>query len=176
MSGARVQESSDDCLSIDKARWYSNVNRAIAGKKGQEFLVDLLEALDNMPEKRLCRKKLISDDGEFCALGAISLRRGIKIDDLDDGRETKYLANRLKISETMAIHIMHLNDNGLVDDWIFKEIDICGPVRPFYPDFGSHKKHIKLKNESAPEQRWKEMRRWIVENIKQGGKNEPKSI
>jgi hypothetical protein len=51
------------------AIWHANVNRSVAGKRGQAMLRELHAALLALPEKRLVHEA-IAADGEVCAIGA----------------------------------------------------------------------------------------------------------
>lgn len=53
-----------------QGRWEANVERSIKGRKGQQALRDLRDALLAMPEKRLIRDEFATPDGEVCAIGA----------------------------------------------------------------------------------------------------------
>ncbi|WP_256576270.1 hypothetical protein [Pseudomonas sp. KK4] len=61
---------SDDCENWSLICWRGAVNSAIKGKRGQAFLIELRDALDAMPVKRLTTNTLEAD-GEFCTLGAL---------------------------------------------------------------------------------------------------------
>lgn len=75
---------SDDCDFDHWAHicWRGAVASAIRGKKGQAFLRELRDALDEMPEKRLIAEELVQE-GEACALGVVALRRGIDVTEID---------------------------------------------------------------------------------------------
>lgn len=87
------------------------VNAAIKGNRGQKLIADLLTALDAMPEKRLISKELINSEREVCALGAVGLSRGVKIDDLD-GYDADTVAGRFDIAPCLAREIAYENDEG----------------------------------------------------------------
>lgn len=81
---------STDLDDWDLIRWRGQVASAIRGKRGQKFLVDLLAALDALPQKSLIVDEL-QEEGQVCAIGALGLSRGLdmsKIDpeDADPGR------------------------------------------------------------------------------------------
>jgi hypothetical protein len=84
------------------------VDRTIAGRKGQAFLRDLLQALDEMPEKRLIVDALESS-GEVCAIGALGRSRGVKMDDLDP-HEPEAVAKSFGISTMLAQEVVYEND------------------------------------------------------------------
>lgn len=123
-------------------RWRGAVNSAMTGRRGQEFLRELLATLDAMPEKRLLAVTINTAEG-CCALGSVTKARGIDTSDLDGldpyddyGDSAKALAKRIGIARSMAQEIVFMNDEGA---W----------------------------REETPEGRWTRMRAWVAENIKQ---------
>lgn len=97
---------SEDCEYLDL--WRANVDRTISGKKGQSFLRDLLNALDEMPERRLITDAL-ENSGEVCAIGALGRSRGVKMEDLDP-HEPDAVAKAFRISTVLAQEIVYEND------------------------------------------------------------------
>ncbi len=88
--------------------WRAAVGRAIAGKRGQALLCEMLEAFDAMPDKRLISEDLISD-GRVCALGAVGVKRGMDMSEIDpDDHEA--VAAKFGIAHAMACELMYLND------------------------------------------------------------------
>src|SRR4051812_19002978 len=67
----------EDCEQWSVIRWRGQVAAAIRGKRGQRLLLDIVKALDAMPDKRLVTGELVREDGEVCTLGAVAVRRGI---------------------------------------------------------------------------------------------------
>lgn len=162
---------SDDCGDDDAlalGRWRQAVKRAIEGKRGQAFLRELVVALDAMDDKRLWPNSFATADGEFCALGVVGARRGVRMDDLgdDDDCDPRFVGDRFGISMALAAEIMYLNDEGAVDEWKWVDVEICGPVRPHYPDYGRHTRSVRVHNDRHAEQRWAEMRKWAVRNLR----------
>ena len=47
-----------------------------------------------------------------------------------------------------------VNDECAADDWGWIDVEICGPMRPHYPDYGRHKRTVRVHNQLAAEQRW----------------------
>lgn len=106
-----------------------NVDRALAGKRGQAFLKEMLRAMDAMPEKRLISHAMEVTEpypkndervGDVCALGSVAKARGIdmsRIDALiesgDDDEVGRIVAKRFSIAEPMAREIMDANDDEL---------------------------------------------------------------
>ena len=130
---------SEDLDSQDLAMWRGRVMSAIRGKRGQRLLIDLREALDAMPEKRLITRDLQTNEG-VCALGAVGVKRGVDMTDLvmpdpegDPSELNEDIAQRLDIAECMVREIEYEND------------DFTG----------------------SPEKRWEYMRRWAEKHIKQ---------
>lgn len=97
---------SDDCENVQL--WRGNVERAIKGKKGQEFFKELLAALDALPHKRLIPHELI-DGSECCALGAVVLARGLDVTTIDES-EPEEVAAALGIRGMLAQEIAYMND------------------------------------------------------------------
>ena len=96
---------SDDCEFLDLYR--ANVDRAIAGKRGQAFLRELAAVMDAMPAKRLIRGGLIDETGGVCAFGAVCQARGVKINSLYDAED---IARVLGLAYPLAAEIMWVND------------------------------------------------------------------
>lgn len=73
----------DDGDNWELIKWRGQVASAIRGKRGQAFLRELRDALDALPEKKLCYHELQRKDGACCAIGAVGRARGIDMTDLD---------------------------------------------------------------------------------------------
>lgn len=153
---------SDDLDPLDYGRWRAQVASAIRGKRGQQLLHELIEALDAMEDKRLYPGSFATADGEYCALGALGAKRGTKMDDLGDDEECDpaLVGERFGIARQLAAEIMYLNDEW-IDEWPFKRVMICGPMRPRE----QHERWKRVHNEKAAEQRWKYMREWAQKNL-----------
>jgi len=155
----------DECDGWALIRWRGAVNSALRGKRGQAALREILEALDALPEKKLAKDSLVNAEGEYCTLGALGLHRGIDVSNIDpDDREA--VANSFGISEAMAAEIMYINDEWHDMDWMTIEVEVCGPMRPHYPDYGKHKKMVTVPNSNAGYQRWLGMREWVQSQLK----------
>lgn len=151
----------DDNLAL--GRWKGAVSRSIRGKRGQAFLRELLNALDAMPVKELVSGELEAD-GCYCALGVVGAARGKDLSRIDT-EDWEQLAREFGVSESLAREIMWNNDEGIVDE-LRVEVEICGPVRPHYPDWGQRTKTYWLPDPSAPARRWRNVRRWVASQIK----------
>lgn len=148
-------------------RWRSAVRRALEGKRGQALLAELAQALDEMPDKRLYSGSFATADGEFCTLGVLGSRRGTKMDDLGDADycETELVGQRFGIAPAMAAEIMYLNDEYFVDEWQWVEVDLCGPVRPHWPDWGKQTRLVQVHNDNHAVERWQKVRQWVAEHL-----------
>lgn len=128
----------DDCG--DYSNWEiiqfrGAVASAIRGKRGQAFLKNMLVALDELPQKRLIHAELKLDN-EVCALGAVGIKLGINMDDIDpEDRET--VAKTFNIPLSLASEIMFENDEA-----------------------------IAYWQNETPEQRWDRMHVWVKSHIK----------
>jgi len=98
---------SDDCENVQL--WRGNVERAIKGKKGQEFFKELLAALDAIPTKRLIPHELVSEDGECCALGAVFVARKTDVAGVDES-EPEEVAAAPGIRSMLAQEVAYMND------------------------------------------------------------------
>ena len=159
MSRSGYSDDNDDPLA--PGRWRQAVKRSLEGKRGQALLIELVAALDAMEDKRLYAGNFATADGEFCTLGVLGAKRGTKMDDLgdEDDCDPVEVAQRFGIAPAMAAEIMYMNDSCAdTEDWI--NVEICGPVRPYWPDYGSHTKRVRMYNDNHPHQRWQRMRAW----------------
>lgn len=123
----------DDCDmdSWASIRWRGAVASAMKGKRGQDFLRELLAALDALPAKRLIADDLVSEDGaEFCAIGCVGRLRGINMADFDP-YDYEHLSKTFGIAESMVREIEFWNDDvsttpeqrfELVRAWVVREL------------------------------------------------------
>lgn len=163
--GAAVNRSgySDDCENWDLIRWRGAVASALGGKRGQATLREIAAALDALPTKELIAESLVNEDGAFCTLGALGHARGIDMT-LIDAEDRQSVAEAFGIAEAMAAEIMFVNDKH-VDDWKWIEIEICGPMRPHYPDYGRHTRMVHVSDDNAAARRWTYMRSWVAKQL-----------
>jgi hypothetical protein len=117
--------------------WRENVERTIKGKRGQAFLKDLLSALEAMPEKRLISGELVSNEGDFCALGVIGHTRKIDLSSVDP-EDPDQVGDVFKISSMLAQEIVYIND-----EWM---------------------EAYRL-DSMTPEERWSKVHEWVLDNI-----------
>lgn len=143
-------------------RYRGAVTSALRGARGQAFLRELRDLMDAMPEKILVAHELEAD-GNYCALGVVGLARGLdmsKIDPEDAGAVSKMF----DIAECLAREIVFENDE-YVDENKRVRVEICGPVRKRWPDFGQRHYDVMVPDETAARRRWEHMRKWVEEHI-----------
>ena len=126
-----------DCENPSYLLWPSIVRRTINGKRGQEFLSELLSTLDAMPVKELIAAELQDDTGAVCAIGSVGARRGVDMSKLDP-EDPDGIAKAFKISPTLVREIEFAND----DDFAWKA------------------------ESETPEQRWTRVRAWVASQIR----------
>lgn len=73
----RVQAWDDEPYPNATALFQQRVHNAIFGRKGQELLREIEEALLAMPRKRLV-SSVICESGDVCMLGALAVHRAVK--------------------------------------------------------------------------------------------------
>lgn len=168
MSRSGYTDDNEDPLA--HGRWRQAVKRSLEGRRGQALLSELVQTLDAMADKRLYPGSFATADGEFCTLGVLGAKRGTKMDDLGDDCycDTEIVAQRFGIAPAMAAEIMYMNDEYAVDEWKWVEVEICGPMPPYqFPPYGhkTHQRSVRVLNESHPDERWQQMRKWAGENL-----------
>ena len=109
MSRSGYSEDYDEEFNNASFLWMQGVKNAIKGKRGQQFLRELLVALDAMPEKKLIRGDL-EVDGSVCALGSVGKARGLNMQDIDT-TDHRALGKMFGIARSMAQEIMFQNDD-----------------------------------------------------------------
>lgn len=102
---------SDDLDQQDLAVWRGQVASATRGKRGQALLLDLLHALDEMPEKVLIADALTDTDGDHCVLGVLGAKRGIPITNLDP-EDTVAVGDAFNIAHQLSAEIVYINDEA----------------------------------------------------------------
>ena len=129
---------SDDFGGWDLICWRGAVNSALKGKRGQQTLREIRDALEAMPVKELAADSLVSAGGQFCTLGALGSARGMHPEQLQPD-DPEGVAKKFGIAPAMVREIVYKNDE-------------CGPWLP-YPE------------KESPASRWRRMRDWVDANI-----------
>lgn len=145
--------------------WQGAVKSAMRGKRGQAFLRELIAALDAMPVKELVADSLVNADGQYCALGVVGDARGHDMSKIDP-EDSDAVAKLFGLAPAMVREIVYENDERN-EDWEWAEVEITGPVRPCYPEYGEHTKRIRRQDPHAGARRWKAMRKWAEGNLRQ---------
>jgi hypothetical protein len=101
---------SDDITTWSLICWRGAVKSAINGKRGQAFLKEMLEALDNLPEKKLIYGELVTPGGEVCAIGSVMAKRGIDVKGIDIN-DPDQIAELVGISQALVREIEDINDD-----------------------------------------------------------------
>lgn len=107
MSRSGYTEDCDD--NWQWIKWRGRVASAERGKRGQVLLRELRDALDAMPVKRLIADELVTQEGEYCALGVLGAKRGIDMQDLDP-EDGDRVGEAFGIASCMAQEIVYFND------------------------------------------------------------------
>ena len=95
------------------ALWRQAVANAMRGARGQQFLRELVAALDAMPEKKLITEDFEREDG-VCALGSVAKLRGLDLRALDS-EDHDTLAERFGIARALVQEVEFVNDE---DIWV----------------------------------------------------------
>lgn len=160
------------------------VKSAIRGKRGQAFLREMRDALDALPEPKLCEHDLQRSDGMCCAIGAVGKARGINMVGMDPDSMTEdgKLSKMFDIADSMIREIEWENDEG-GSYWYAEnkrdektgfpiwEKDENGMHQPVYKTNSASNPINKMgftkeKFESRQDEiRWLRMRSWIDEQI-----------
>jgi len=103
----------DDCEQWQLICWRGAVNSALRGKRGQAFLIELRDALDALPEQKLCVHDFQRPDGTCCAIGSVGKARGIDMTGMDPegATDSGQLTEMFDIANAMVREIEYMNDD-----------------------------------------------------------------
>jgi hypothetical protein len=90
------------------ASYRGRVANAIRGKRGQQFLKNLLSALDSIPNKRLIAGAL-EENGEFCAIGSLGHVRELDMNSIDE-TDPGQVGRIFNIARSLAAEVAYEND------------------------------------------------------------------
>jgi len=96
----------DDCENLMLYR--ASVDRALSGKRGQEFLRELAFTLDAMPVKELVAG-FLEEEGAVCALGSVGKARRMDMAAID-AQCPQSVGKAFGIARSMAAEIVYIND------------------------------------------------------------------
>lgn len=140
---------SDDCTEWSLICWRGAVASAIRGKRGQAFLYELRNALDELPEKVLCSHDFQQANGKCCAIGAVGKARGIDMTDMDP----EFTTDSGKLTEMFDIA------NAMVREIEFEnDFDGCWWMQ-------KDGENIEDYYERQDGERWIRMRKWVDDQI-----------
>lgn len=105
-----------DLGNLELGRWRGRVASAIRGRRGQQLLRELRDALDALPEKALVRGDFVTEDGACCTLGAVALARQWPDAKDIDSTEHEWLAARLGVAECLVQEVEFENDEVRRDE------------------------------------------------------------
>lgn len=127
---------SEDCYGPELNLWRGAVESAIRGKRGQQFLKELLAALDAMPNKRLVAD-VFEESGEVCTIASLGKAKNIDMSHWvpDDWDTNELVARAFNIAPALVKEIEFEND------WDFYQ------------------------KVETPEERWMRMREWVQGQI-----------
>ena len=153
----------DDAENV--AMWRGQVASAIRGKRGQQLLLDMVKALDAMPQKQLFQGHLVAPDGGVCALGAVGLARGVDMKQFEKHIDADgYVDDPMSLAEQLgssldAAYQLIQEIQYLNDEWFSHAYDAPNPKFgvPGQPQF--------ISRDITPEERWQRMREWAVKHL-----------
>lgn len=96
-------------------RYRGAVASAMRGKRGQQFLHDLLNAMAALPEPKLVANELETEEGAVCAIGALGRARGVDMKKLDP-EDIETVAGVFNIADCLAREVVYMNDEGSYDE------------------------------------------------------------
>lgn len=132
MSRSGYSDDMDDLWAF--IRYRGAVTSGMRGVRGQRLLRDLLQALDDMPDKRLIAGDLVKD-GCHCALGVLGATRGLDMDDIDPHHPSQ-VSKAFDVAESVAREIVFENDeNGYYSEtpgqrWERMRAWVAGQILP----------------------------------------------
>lgn len=102
---------SDDIEQWQLIKWRGQLASAIRGKRGQRLLLDLIEAMDAMPEKILIAEDLVNAEGDHCALGVVGKKRGLPIETIDP-EDSEFVAEAFDVAHQLACEVVYINNEA----------------------------------------------------------------
>jgi hypothetical protein len=166
----RIDYTEDEDRPGQFALWDANCRRSMRGRSGQAALRRLEAALLAMPEKRLVSGKLVTHDGDVCAIGALARAEGKlpepepldafgdESDDVDDTAE--FAEASLSFPRLVAWKVVAQND--LMNDTVWDlGYGPLGPHEACYRGPDGKGYGIALVRDMTPEERYQRMLTWV---------------
>lgn len=134
--------------------WRGNAKRELKGKRGQEFLRELLAALEALPDKRLIEGE-VAKDGAVCALGSLALKRRV-----DAGEDPAAV-----VADLEKVNVDPW-EGECIWDWAERELKAPTHIAWLVPyendDDGSTFDYVTFKKTPVtPEMRYERMVAWV---------------
>jgi len=107
---SRINYSEDEDYPGHFDLWQANCRRSLEGKRGQEELRVLRDALLAMPDKRLIHGSLESEDGEVCAIAAYAKHKGLDISAFDPEYDSDEVGIAAGMPRLVAWKVVEMND------------------------------------------------------------------
>lgn len=101
---------SDDCWGVELICWRGAVASAIRGKRGQDFLYEMLHAMAALPEHKLIEGDL-ENGGAVCAIGSVGRARGINMTGIDI-EDRDMVAKIFGVAPALVAEIVYMNDEA----------------------------------------------------------------
>ncbi len=155
----RLNYSDDEDRPGQFALWDANCRRSIRGKAGQLALRELEVALVTMPEKRLVKDVLVTDDGDVCAVGAYARHKGLDLSKFDPEEEADQVGVEAGMPPLVAWEVVALNDIHLDTVW---EV----ALGPLARHDATYKGGIPFIRDMTPEERYTRVLEWVRAKIR----------
>jgi len=110
---SRINYSDEEIYPGQFDLWQANCARSLRGKKGQEELRALRDALLALPDKRLIHGLLVDEEGEMCAMGAYAQYKGLDLQTFDPEDETDAVGIEAGMPALVAWKVVEMNDMEL---------------------------------------------------------------
>lgn len=171
--------------------WDSRVRQTIKGKRGQKMLREFIDALLELPSRRLIAGNIVKN-GEVCAVGALAKKRGVDLEPWDDGTAdddtTARLGVAMGLTYTLAFEMGFLNDveyappSGYRTKRIKLDVPILTEPDPRHRYYGDsalarplaitdacvvdYSDRYAFEDGCSPEERWQRMYEWACKNVR----------
>lgn len=143
----RISYSEDEERPGQFALWQANCRRSLQGKAGQTSLRELEHALLALPDKRLIKGVLQTEDGDVCAIGALAKYKGVAQTKADPDYEMEEVGVELGMPRLVAWKVVELNDIQIGGHFDYTK----GPRGQWVP--------------ATPEERYKKVLAWVQKQL-----------